>query len=230
MPDWLTKPALAEERVRPITPSTIGGALEAEAAESGGATPSLDDDPSPAFSPAGAGEAPLSDPYFRGRVLHRLLELLPSVPDADRVGVADRLLHRLAPEIALTAKEAWRDEVLAVLRHPRFAPAFGPDSRAEVPIIGEVDGRPVSGQIDRLMVRDGEVFCIDFKTNRPPPRKIEDAPPAYLAQLALYRALLAAAFPGARIRCALLWTYEPRLVEAPEELIDHAYARIARES
>ena len=104
-------------------------------------------------------------------------------------------------------------EVLAVLDDARFAALFGPSSRAEVPLVGVVDGAVVAGQVDRLVVSDDAVMVVDFKTNRPPPERAADIPPAYRAQMAAYRAVLALIYPGKPIRCALLWTDGPRLVE-----------------
>jgi len=84
----------------------------------------------------------------------------------------------------------------------------------------------VSGQIDRLAVTQGSVLIADFKTNRPPPRRIEDVPPSYLRQLALYRAVLKKLYPGKPIRAALIWTEVPDLMELSGELLDAALARI----
>ena len=66
-----------------------------------------------------------------------------------------------------------------------------------------------SGQIDRLLVDDDRVTVVDFKTNRPPPERLEDVPVMYLKQMAAYRALLARMFEGRAVRCLLLWTDGP---------------------
>ncbi len=100
-----------------------------------------------------------------------------------------------------------------MLDDERFAALFGPSSRAEVPLVGVVDGAVVAGQVDRLVVSGAAVMVVDFKTNRAPPEHEADIPPAYLAQMAAYRAVLALIYPGRPIRCALLWTDGPRLVE-----------------
>ena len=42
----------------------------------------------------------------------------------------------------------------------------------------------------------------------------------YLAQMAAYRQVLAAIYPGRTIRCCLLWTDGPSLMELPGELLD----------
>ena len=56
-----------------------------------------------------------------------------------------------------------------MLAHPEFAPLFGPGSQAEVPVVGLVGGRALSGQIDRLVVTADRVLIVDYKTLRPPP-------------------------------------------------------------
>lgn len=175
---------------------------------------------------AGAAYSPASrDRYFRGRILHRLLELLPDVDAPERQSAADRLLARLAPSVSEAERNRWRDEVLTVLTMTDFAPVFGPGSRAEVDIAGDIDGKIISGQIDRLRVEDGRVVIIDYKTNRPPPKDVADTPSAYLAQLAAYRALLQRIYPDHQIECALLWTFEARLMTLPDSLLDGAYER-----
>ncbi|OWK18838.1 hypothetical protein AJ88_02545 [Mesorhizobium amorphae CCBAU 01583] len=101
---------------------------------------------------------------------------------------------------------AWQGARLGVLilAGPRFAPLFGSSSRAEVSIMGslEVKGRKrsISGKIDRLAVTSGRVSIVDYKTNRPAPATIAGVPPAYVLQLALYRALLQPLYPAMRSR------------------------------
>ncbi len=103
---------------------------------------------------------------------------------------------------------------------PAFAVLFGPGSRAEAPIVGEMgDGLVISGQIDRLLVTPSEVLIVDYKTNRPAPLTVEQTAQPYLRQMAAYRAALGKIYPGKSIRCALLWTEAPRLMELPEGLL-----------
>jgi ATP-dependent helicase/nuclease subunit A len=51
-------------------------------------------------------------------------------------------------------------------------------------------------------------------------------PPAYILQLALYRALLKPLYPGRSVTAALLFTEAPRLIELPAEAMDDALARL----
>jgi ATP-dependent helicase/nuclease subunit A len=58
-------------------------------------------------------------------------------------------------------------------------------------------------------VQGGEVLLADYKTTARPPRDGEPLPPAYVAQLALYRALLEEIYPSRRVRPFLIWTSGP---------------------
>ena len=165
-PQWLHKPAPAERAKQLLTPSSLTAQQLAEHGAAGEAHV----EEGPAYSPTGPHGR-----YFRGRTLHRLLELLPDLPDPKRRTAADQLLQRLAPGIDKIERARWRDEVLAILEDPAFAAVFAPGSRAEVSIAGAPKGGPAgstfSGQIDRLAVSDTEILVIDYKTNRPPPRR-----------------------------------------------------------
>ncbi|MBT5178716.1 MAG: hypothetical protein HOL97_07060, partial [Rhodospirillaceae bacterium] len=103
-----------------------------------------------------------------------------------------------------------------------FAELFGPGSRAEVPLTGRIGDQIVSGQLDRILVKENEVWVIDFKTNRPPPRIEAQVPEVYVRQMAIYRTALSQIYPGRRVRCVLLWTVEARLMEISEELLEAA--------
>ena len=107
-----------------------------------------------------------------------------------------------------------------------LAPLFGPGSRAEAPVAGWVETHgglvPVSGQIDRLAVLETEILLADFKTTARPPSLDEPAPQAYVAQLALYRALLAEIYPDRPVRAFLVWTSGPLIRELSTQELDAA--------
>jgi len=110
-----------------------------------------------------------------------------------------------------------------VLEAPELAPLFGPGSRAEVPLAGLVqtaDGpQAIAGQVDRLLVEDGIISLIDFKSQRPAPTDPAAVPGLYLRQMAAYRALLLKIYPGREIRSFLLWTEGPRLMQLSDALL-----------
>ncbi|HYZ61596.1 MAG TPA: PD-(D/E)XK nuclease family protein, partial [Acetobacteraceae bacterium] len=109
---------------------------------------------------------------------------------------------------------------LAVLRHPDLAPLFGPCGRAEQPLTGRVDGVVVSGKVDRMAVLAQEVLLADYKTGRAAPADVANTPVLYLRQLAAYRAVAQAIYPGRTVRCALVWTQGPTVIALPSALLD----------
>jgi ATP-dependent helicase/nuclease subunit A len=164
----------------------------------------------------------------RGTLVHRLLQSLPDIPAGARAEAARRYLARTAATFSAEERELMVEQIRLLLDDPRFSQLFSPGSRAEVPIVGRLkDGTlAVSGQIDRLAVTGDSVLIADYKTNRPAPRRLADVPQAYVAQLALYRAVLAQLYPDKRIRAALVWTDVPELMEIPDANLDAALAAI----
>ena len=166
-----------------------------------------------------------SNRFQRGLLIHRLLQSLPDLAAGQRHAAAVSFLSRPSLGLGPSDIEALTDETLAVLNHDSFAPLFGPGSKAEVAITGLVGGRTLSGQVDRLVVTESEVMIIDYKTNRPPPQDSEAVSPAYLFQMASYRAALREIYPDHTIRCVLLWTTGPFVMELPDDLLDTAWRK-----
>ncbi len=163
----------------------------------------------PTRSPLGADNGHI---FRKGLIVHRLLQSLPRVEPEQRTVAAKRFLARSVLALAPAEQAAIADETLAILAEAEFAPLFGPGSEAEVPVVGLIGDRAVSGRIDRLLVTESEVVIVDYKTMRPVPPAESAVPEAYLDQLAAYRAALARVYPGKAVRCALLWTEGPNLM------------------
>ena len=161
---------------------------------------------------------------LRGTLTHRLLQSLPDIPVARREKTAEEFLSRRGSKLSADQRAAVLREVLLVLGHKDFAALFSPGSRAEVPIVGTVAGLRVVGQVDRLAVMQDSVLIGDFKTNRNPPRRIEEVQDDYVKQLAAYRAVLMTLYPDRPVRAALIWTEAPDLMELSADLLDKALA------
>jgi ATP-dependent helicase/nuclease subunit A len=146
----------------------------------------------------------------RGHIIHRLLELLPEVAPDKGPGALERYLARRALGLSPAERTEIARAVLGVLNDPALAALFGAGSLAEVPLAAELGGELITGQVDRLAVTANSVLVIDYKTGAVPARP-EAAPPAYLAQLAAYRAVLTRLYPGRPIACGLLYTDRPVL-------------------
>jgi ATP-dependent helicase/nuclease subunit A len=96
-----------------------------------------------------------------------------------------------------------------------------------VPIVARIGDADLEGQIDRLVETEAGLLILDYKTNRPPPKTVEEVAPAYIAQLAAYRAALRKLYPERPLRAALLWTDGPRLMEIPSTSLDAAERRFS---
>lgn len=166
----------------------------------------------------------------RGTVIHALLQRLPDLPEEEREAAVERYLTHAASDWPEAERERARRSVFAVLNDQRFAPVFGEGSRAEVEIMGTLTLRgkehAVSGKIDRLCVENTRVTIVDYKTNRPAPRDLAQIPDAYIAQLALYRALLKPLYPGLPVEAALLFTEGPHIIAIPAGAMDNALATL----
>ena len=214
-PKWVVTDApTMETGLTSVSPSRLGG--------------DVDDGP-PVQSPITAAS---EDRFKRGRLVHRLLELLPDLPGDQRSIAARRFLEQPYLDVADDQIGPLVAETMHILEDPSFADLFGPGSRAEVPLVGQIQvagqSVPVNGQVDRLLVTDGRVLVIDYKTNRPPPQQVDAVDRSYLRQMAVYRALLSDLLPDRPVDCALLWTDGPRMMHLPKALLDQAFEAIAR--
>jgi ATP-dependent helicase/nuclease subunit A len=117
-----------------------------------------------------------------------------------------------------------------LLADERLADLFGPGSQAETGIAGTVTiaGRKlrINGKIDRLAVKPGRIIIADYKTNRLVPATPAEVPEVYVAQLALYRQLLAEMEPDTKIECLLVWTESGTISMLDDAAMDRAVAEI----
>jgi ATP-dependent helicase/nuclease subunit A len=178
--------------------------------------------------PAAVSPARDSIHIQKGVAIHRMLQYLPGIADiSKREKVAIMVAQSYAPSLDEAACKAIVEQALSVLESPEYAPLFGPDSLAEVPISGMVEWKGnnlrVVGQIDRLAVLEKEVWVIDFKSTAKPPAS--SLPPAgYRHQMTMYAAVLKEIYPNHAIRTGLLWTALPRLDWIAPQLLDEVPA------
>jgi len=209
IPDWLSKMVEAAARAAPIKPSGFV------------------DDPDATGRP-GAAEA-RRRALQRGNIVHRLMQSLPDIPANARPDAARHHIERRNTDFSEPERAAIVNGVVAMLNDPRFAALFAPGSRAEVPIVGRINGRTVTGVVDRLVVAPDMVLIADYKTNRPAPQSLAETQQhyqGYIVQLSLYRAVLTRLYPNRPIRAALVWTDVPALGEIPAEALDAALAAL----
>jgi ATP-dependent helicase/nuclease subunit A len=163
----------------------------------------------------------------RGQIVHRLMQSLPDIAPAARKAALQHYLGNAARDLSPDERAEIARHALAILEDNKFADVFAPGSRPEVPIIGRIsrsDGEPllVAGQVDRLIATDKAVLVVDYKTDSVVPDRLDNVPAAYIAQLALYRAVLTRIYPGKHVRAALIFTAGPLLVEISSSTLDAA--------
>ncbi len=206
------------DAVRAPLPQWVAEALREEPSPPQPLAPSRPDDNEPAM------KGPLIEDdgwrFRRGIIVHQILEILPQLPPAKWEKAVAHYLSRPRLDMPPEQQHSFAAEILAVLRHPEFAAIFGPGSRAEVPVVGQAGKKILSGQMDRVLVTDKEVLIIDYKTNRPPPQRVEDVHVIYLKQMAAYRSVIQNIYPQHAIKCALLWTDGPVLMPLSANLLD----------
>ncbi len=203
------------------------------------------------LSPSGAGamvddgadDAMVTSPLFgaqkkrgglflqRGKLAHRMLQILPDFPPSERAAAARRYVSRAAPFWPESECDALIASVLGILGNPELAGLFRSSARAETAIMGTIrlEGRDfaVSGRIDRIG-DDGECVSVaDFKTNLTPPRDIAGVSFAHRAQLAIYAEVLRPLYPGRRIECLLVYTQTGTVIRLPEPVLQQALAALA---
>ncbi len=146
----------------------------------------------------------------KGRQIHLLLEHIGYCDDAE--SVAKGLLSH-GPDAAEP------DEIPALLAEAQSAMAahphiFAHDALAEVSIVADAPSlnARMSGTIDRLLISQGTVLAVDFKTNAVVPATPADTPDGILRQMGAYLEGLEQIYPDHKIELAILWTTNATLM------------------
>ncbi|WP_426032368.1 double-strand break repair helicase AddA [Cypionkella sp. TWP1-2-1b2] len=197
LPLWATQPAAAPDRpAQLLSPSDLGGAK---------LLPGETD---------GSGEDAAKD---RGTALHLLLEHLPNAPRADWPALATALI----PDA--TQRAALLPEAEAVLTaHPHI---FAPEALSEVTFTASLNGQPMLGTIDRLLIAADHILAVDFKSNHRTPATPAETPEGILRQMAAYASALGQIYPNHRIDTAILWTRTASLMPLPPDIVRAAMQR-----
>ncbi len=212
LPQALGQPLPPQKMLpRPLSPSGAGTMIDDDANDALVTSPLF-------------GEAANPDRALqRGRMTHRMLQMLPDFPPAERREAAQRYASRTVPFWPEAERVRLIETVMGVLSAPDLSDAFSDHAQSEVSIMGtlKLDDREyaVSGRIDRLVVSDSRVMIMDYKTNRNPPASEEQTPISHRAQLAIYREILAPLYPGRAIECVLVYTESGRAIRLSDDLL-----------
>jgi ATP-dependent helicase/nuclease subunit A len=219
LPEALRRPLPPQKILpRPLSPSGAGTMVEDETDDLVVTSPLFGEKRAPGLA------------LQKGRLVHRMLQVLPGFPELEREAAARRYAERAARFWPADEREDLVRRVLAVLSHPELQTVFSARSQAEVSIMGTLalEGKDyaISGRIDRLAVTETEVTILDYKTNRKPPRTPEEVPLAYRAQLAIYREILRPLYPGRSFSCVLVYTENGSVMPLPDRLLSSSLAEL----
>jgi ATP-dependent helicase/nuclease subunit A len=210
LPEALSQPLPPSRPLpRPLSPSGAGAMVEEEDGDAAFISPLFNDMPK-----AGRG-------LQKGRLTHRMLQVLPGLAPEEQEAAAERYLSRTAAFWPEAERRSLVASIMAVLRRPDLQALFSGHAQAEVSIMGTISiaGRQhaVSGRIDRLAVTpDKRVLIVDYKTNRFAPRTVDQVPLTHRAQLAIYREILTPLYPGHSVGCLLVYTETAKVIDIPE--------------
>lgn len=219
-PDILNQPIeKVRDLPRPLVPSGASVLINGDESANHIASP---------FAKSGSGNI---DAIEYGKSVHRLLQVLPNLPSHTWHENADNYLKNRLPNSSSDARNEMIKSVINVMTDAKFSPIFLSDSAAEFSIMGSLmikdEERIVSGRIDRLVVQDDRLLIVDYKTNYIAPSEISDISPSYIAQLAIYRAVLQPLYPNKKIEAGLLYTRTPKIIEVPASMLDAAMQELS---
>lgn len=153
----------------------------------------------------------------RGIAIHRLLELLTGNRDATPQAV----IQRVALELGTTSSDSelleWAEEAQQLLAEPALQEVLQPttgEALNEVPIIYQQQGCTVHGVVDRLLLRDDEIWVVDYKTHRSATTEHHaELVARYQEQLRYYANGVSRLWPEKQVRTFLLFTHSKGLIE-----------------
>ena len=167
-------------------------------------TPSKPDEEPAAISPLHIVDDTIL--YKRGTIIHKLLQFVPDIYKDKQSEAITKYLKNIAPDFSEEERNNICNDIISLINNPDFGIVFGANSQAEVPIMGEINEKIISGQIDRLIITDKKIIVVDYKTNRNTPQTVDKVPQIYLSQLSDYKALLQKIYPQKEIETYILWT------------------------
>ncbi|MGI9401163.1 MAG: double-strand break repair helicase AddA [Rhizobiaceae bacterium] len=220
LPDWLQRDLPRERETLPsITPSQLSGS------DAGQVQPNHTfpvDDSELQADEVGA--------LSRGLVIHKLLELLPTIEAGDRRAYARNWLEENLAGYSNEEAGVLAAGLCNILANNELAALFAPYSQGETAIAGIIDiaGKKtrITGRIDRLANLPEKVVIADYKTNANPPNLASEIPEDYIVQLALYRQVIGQVQPEKPVECMLIWTQNGSVMTIDEAELDRAFSKI----
>jgi ATP-dependent helicase/nuclease subunit A len=170
----------------------------------------------------------------KGVLIHRLLEVLPQLPAAERASAATAIASAFAAELSGCERETAIECAFAALSSELFLDRNG-QSMAEAGIavtlldyLGKRRGI-IAGQVDRILFDEAKIQIWDYKSG------VVHADAGlsvqHVAQLAAYRLALSRLYPNmANIHAALLNTRSMNILRTQDSMLDAFLEQFASEA
>lgn len=149
---------------------------------------------------------------IKGNAVHKLLEVLPSANIKDREEIADIYLNSSFFILSQEDKDLIKQKVFNILNNEEYKSFFGKNSKSEVDIIGNINGKNVPKRIDRLVINDDKIIIIDYK-NTIHDYDIKTLPIEYKQQLNDYKTLIEKIYTNKKVECYILLTSFIKLIK-----------------
>jgi ATP-dependent helicase/nuclease subunit A len=198
LPVWLSRPAPAEARQNILSPSKL---IEERVAASSTSHTGID----------------RKSAQNRGTLIHRLLEVLPALPSADRGKAAGLIASAFSGDLTAEARKECVGFALGLLSN-KLLPELRADDLSEAGIAVAALDKIIFGQADRVLLSGDQITVLDYKSGTLGPES--GIRRSYLAQLACYRLALTRLYPTAKVHASLLETKVGTIVHAADHALD----------
>jgi len=152
----------------------------------------------------------------RGVLGHLLFEKLIPLSGEDRRHCGEKILAQ--SPLPDSEKQILYKKVMSILETPAYTSFFSGQIFSEIPLTGILEGQPVSGRLDLLVVQKDKVCIVDFKTDHRVPKHRENIPQNYQKQMSLYQTLVQKIYPEKLIEAYLLWVEDGSLMQVDSDL------------
>ena len=153
-----------------------------------------------------------------GTIIHKCLEILSTTPNISDQALCNRIFLESKIGISPTKLQPFRKEAEICLQHTDSRAAFILDHEQvalnEVAIAADQQNQDQYVVIDRLILSDNFAWIIDFKTDAEVTAdSVRQRVKLHAPQLERYALAVRALYPDYEIRCSVLFTKLPRLVD-----------------
>ncbi len=152
-----------------------------------------------------------------GTIIHKILEILSDTPTISLQALSNRIQFESDSAITVSEIERFKNEAIACLEEPSIKDAFSPHHNKKIFNEISVANTDASNQIniiDKLIVNNETAWIIDFKTQDKVSRQnAQKSAREYIPQLQRYAADISQLYPTLSIRCSIVFTKIPLLVD-----------------